>query len=159
MGRHSHPDDAAPESAPESESTPAPELIPPVADVRSRTTAVADLQLVLRNRRLLAACVAAAFVPFAVYFIVIVTSHEMHLWALFLGAPLVLAGVLVGAVLDRAYGRLSVTTAPAASTGPTAPAGRIGPVEPARDVTTEVSVPAAAAPAALSSHSVEGAHP
>jgi hypothetical protein len=137
MGRHSHPDES------ESESEP----IPPVVEVRSRTTAVADLQLVLRNPRLSAACAAAALVPFAVYFIVIVTSHKMHLWALFLGAPLILAGVLVGAVLDRAYGRLAEPGRPAVR------------VVPAVGVAVEVSGPASAAPAALSSHSVEGAHP
>jgi hypothetical protein len=132
MGRHSHPDDAEPQP------------IAPVAEARSRTSAVADLQLILRNRRLMAACIAASLVPFAVYFVVIVTSHEMHVWALFLGAPLILAGVLVGAVLDRAYGREAV---PAARTGP------------AFDVASEVSAPASVIPAGLSSHSAEGAHP
>jgi hypothetical protein len=140
MGRHSHPDDAEAE----------PQAIAPVAEVHSRTTAVADLQLMLRNPRLLAACIAAALVPFAVYFIVIVTSHKMHLWALFLGAPLILAGVLVGAVLDRAYSRLA---GPTVLTGPTVP------TVPAFDRAIEVSAPAAAAPAGLSSHSAEGAHP
>jgi hypothetical protein len=141
MGRHSHPDES------ESESEP----IPPVVEVRSRTTAVADLQLVLRNPRLSAACAAAALVPFAVYFIVIVMSHKMHLWALFLGAPLILAGVLVGAVLDRAYGRLAEPGRPAVRVVPAVGVG-VG-------VAVEVSGPASAAPAALSSHSVEGAHP
>ena len=34
---------------------------------------------------------------------VVIGLHQLHVWAIFLGAPLVLAGILVGAALDRAY--------------------------------------------------------
>ena len=57
-------------------------------------------------------------------------------WALFIGAPMVLAGVLVGALLDRAYARL--ITAPREA---------------------EVKVHASAIPAARASRAVEGVHP
>jgi hypothetical protein len=71
------------------------------------TSAVADLQLVLHSRRLLIACVLALVVPFGIYFGVIVGVGKLVDWALFLFAPMIVAGVAVGAVLDRAYARTS----------------------------------------------------
>jgi hypothetical protein len=99
MGRHSHPDEIEDEPA------------PPVA-VAKKTSAVADVQFVLHNPRVLVACFLAAAVPFALYLVVMISAGLMRDWALFLGAPLVLAGVLIGAVLDRAYGRLASTASP-----------------------------------------------
>jgi hypothetical protein len=69
------------------------------------TSAVADLQLVLHSRQLLIACVLAVVVPFGIYFGVMVGAGKLVDWALFLFAPMIVAGVAVGAVLDRAYAR------------------------------------------------------
>jgi hypothetical protein len=69
------------------------------------TSAVADLQLVLHSRPLLIACLLAVLVPFGIYFGVMVEIGKLVDWALFLFAPMVVAGVAVGAVLDRAYAR------------------------------------------------------
>jgi hypothetical protein len=91
MGRHSQPDELDDVHA------------FPATAVKS--SAVADLQLILHNPRLLAACLAAALMPFVCYFIVIAGLGDLHEWAVFLGVPLILAGVLVGAILDRAYER------------------------------------------------------
>ena len=112
MGRHSHPDDfESPELDPvEAARTAAairksaqPAKPPANTGSTNKTSPVADLQLVLHDRSLLRLCLVAALAPFVVYFAVVIGLHEMHWWAIFLGAPLVLAGVLVGAVLDRAY--------------------------------------------------------
>jgi hypothetical protein len=91
MGRHSQPDEV--------------DDVPEFAAAAVKSSAVADLQLVLHNPRLLAACLAAALMPFLCYFVVIVGLGDLHEWAVFLGVPLIAAGVLVGAVLDRAYER------------------------------------------------------
>jgi hypothetical protein len=126
MGRHSQPDDL--------DSEPAPDTAPNSAP---KTTAVADLHFLLRRPRLMLGCLLAAIAPFGAYFIVIAALHKMSDWALFIGAPMVLAGVLVGAVLDRAYARL--ITAPREA--------------------QPVKVPASAVPAGRGSRSIEGAHP
>jgi hypothetical protein len=67
------------------------------------TSTVADLQLLLRNRRLLMLCGAVVLVSFGVYFVLILALRKFDDWALFVFAPMVLSGVLVGALLDRAY--------------------------------------------------------
>jgi hypothetical protein len=133
MGRHTHPDDLDSELA--LDTGPGRDAAPITAP--PKTTAVADLQFLLRRPGLLLACLAAAIVPFGAYFATIADLHKMSDWALFIGAPMVLAGVLVGALLDRAYARL--ITAP-------------------REVQS-VTVPASAGPVVRGSRSVEGAHP
>jgi hypothetical protein len=108
MGRHTHPDDL---ESPEPDLDPilaarTAAAVPPSAQsakTPAKTSPVADLQLVLHDRRLLRLCLVAALTPFVAYFAVVVGLHQLHVWAIFLGAPLVLAGVLVGAILDRAY--------------------------------------------------------
>jgi hypothetical protein len=109
MGRHSHPDDfESPDFNPvEAAQTAAairksvPVAHPPPHP--SKTSPVADLQLVMHDRRLRRVCLVAAVAPFLAYFVVIIAVQQMHVWAIFIGAPLVLAGILIGAVLDRAY--------------------------------------------------------
>jgi hypothetical protein len=133
MGRHSHPDELDSEPAAES-TTPQP-----------KTTAVADLHFLLRRPGLLVVCLLAAVAPFGSYFAVMVGLHKMHEWALFLGAPMVLAGVLVGALLDRAYARLVAEPRPTAA----APA----------PVPAPVTGPASVVPVGLGSRSIEGARP
>ena len=71
------------------------------------TGAVADLHLVLHNRRLLIRCLAALAVPFVVFFVAISLASRMMDWALLIFAPMVLAGVLVGWQLERAHARLA----------------------------------------------------
>jgi hypothetical protein len=110
MGRHTHPDDIDDEPAP---------IEPPV----HKTSAVADLHLIMRNPRLLGVCAIVVVLPFICYFVVMISVHKMDDWALFIGAPMVLAGVLVGAVLDRAYSRLErdAPQSPSQSAPPVAP--------------------------------------
>jgi hypothetical protein len=94
MGRHSHPDDLLIE-----------EETAGAADPRVKTSAVADLQLVLHNPRLLASCLAAALAPFTIYVVVMLALGRLGSWPLLIGIPMVLAGVFVGALLDREYAR------------------------------------------------------
>src|ERR1700760_2615844 len=142
MGRHTHPDDVEDELG-----------APPIPEPRPRTSAVADLHLVVHNPRLLAGCAAAVAVPFAVYFIVIVSSHELHRWAL------ILAGGLAGAVLDRAYARAvpaqpgTVQPTTTVAPGKTAPLN----VQPAKLEPTPESAPLESS--SISARAAEGAHP
>lgn len=136
MGRHSHPDemddaDGADEPVTEADGERA---------VTPKTSAVADLQFLLHNPRLLAACSLAVLLPFACYFAVIVSLKKMGDWALFIGAPMVLAGVLIGALLDRAYSNEARAARRA-------------------ETIQQVTVPASAVPAARDSHSAEGVRP
>jgi hypothetical protein len=71
----------------------------------SSTSAVADLQLLLHNRRLLALCAATVVGAFGVYVLLLVVFGKMDDWALFIFAPMITAGVLVGALLDLAYAK------------------------------------------------------
>jgi hypothetical protein len=112
MGRHSHPDDLeSPELDPIEAARTAAAIrksaqlahASATAGRSAKTSPVADLQLVLHDRRLLRVCLVAAIAPFVVYFAVVIGLHQMRVWAIFLGAPLVLAGILIGGVLDRAY--------------------------------------------------------
>ena len=149
MGRHSHPDDdiGSPDPDP-GETADALAVIRAAAAPANgsaaaggrpgKTSAVADLQLVLHDSRLLATCLSVALAPFVCYFAVITAVDEMHVWAIFVGAPLVLAGILVGAVLDRAYAQSAEA------------------LDPAQRL---VTAPASAAPAEPDLRSVEGAHP
>jgi predicted lysophospholipase L1 biosynthesis ABC-type transport system permease subunit len=129
MGRHSHPDDfESPEFNPvEAAQTAAAirksaQLAHPPAHP-SKTSPVADLQLVMHDRRLRRVCLIAAVAPFLAYFVVIIALHEMHVWAIFIGAPLVLAGILIGAVLDRAYAQRGQPGEPAQTAPATAAIG------------------------------------
>jgi hypothetical protein len=161
MGRHSHPDDllddTLAEPAPDPDSSVAAENSPPVSTPQQpvlngsahaasapaatakvhKTSAVADLQLVLHRPRLLALCVVAAVLPFVVYFVVVFAVHKTHDWPLFVGAPLVLAGIMVGALLDREYSRANRSAAAAVAE------------LPADDAATDL---ASAAPATPDSH-------
>jgi hypothetical protein len=102
MGRHSHPEeDSDAELAQEDGQLASAE----------KTSAVADLQLVLHNPRLLIACALAVVVPLIGYFVTMTVLDKMHDWPLFVGVPLVLAGVLVGALLDHAYAQLPAAKA------------------------------------------------
>ena len=102
MGRHSVPDDdedaadddVAQDAAPE--SPPAP---------RPRSGTGADLELLRRDRTLRARAAAAAVVPLFVYVIVMVVIRRFDAFLIWVWVPVVLAGVLVGAMLDRAHAR------------------------------------------------------
>jgi hypothetical protein len=73
----------------------------------SSSSAVADLQMLIHNRRLLLLSIGAAILPFVVFFLVLIIVSKVHQWALFVAAPLILAAVLVGAIVDHAYARES----------------------------------------------------
>jgi hypothetical protein len=145
MGRHSHPDDfESPELDPIEAARTAAAIRksaqppPATAGSSAKTSPVADLQLVLHDRRLLRLCLVAAIAPFVVYFAVVIGLHQMHVWAIFLGAPLVLAGILIGAVLDRAYAQRAQ---PVQSTQSTQAAERdqsAGAISPASAVPAEL---------------------
>jgi hypothetical protein len=133
MGRHSHPD----------ELDDAVDSVDVVPVAPPKTTAVADVQFLLHNPRVLIACLIAAIVPFICYFTVMIGQSRMASWAVYVGAPLVLAGVLVGTVLDRAYARREAALRAAhADTGP---------------IMTEVVAAAPGSAGAQNSRSVEGA--
>jgi hypothetical protein len=116
MGRHSVPDEEVVERENDAEIAS-----PSIPAVSAKTSAVADLQLVLHNPRLLFTCMAAVSLPFAIYFIVLMTLGRLAVWPVFIGAPMVLAGILVGAVLDHAYHQLAKSRAASASVTPTMP--------------------------------------
>jgi hypothetical protein len=103
MGRHSHPDEVGDDGASEVSRLSNTASLAHSA----KTSAVADLQLVLHNPQLLLRALIAAALPFGCYFAVMVGLQKMSDWALFIGAPMVLSGVLVGALLDNAYSRVS----------------------------------------------------
>lgn len=110
MGRHSVPDDdddepdagVAQETAPEAPPEVSP-AAPPAP--RPRTGTGADLELLRSDRTLRARAAAAAVVPLFVYVIVMVVIRRFDAFLIWVWVPVVLAGVLVGAMLDRAHAR------------------------------------------------------
>jgi hypothetical protein len=90
MGRHSQPDD------PDDDAALGVQEAGQLSNAE-KTSAVADLQLVLHNPRLLAACAFAIVLPLAGYFVAMIALDKMAKWPLFVGVPMVLAGVLVRA--------------------------------------------------------------
>jgi hypothetical protein len=171
MGRHSVDEDAAEDlAAREIASTGPTAPTALTAPVLAKTSAVADLQLVLHNTNLLRACLAAAVVPFVIYVVVLVVLGRTGSWALFLGAPMVLAGIGIGALLDRAYDELAASksskltpsiesiestdrVAAEADADPTASTV----TAPAAPTTPAVTTPSAMTPVSIASES-EAAH-
>jgi hypothetical protein len=109
---------------PQLEAPDAPPALPPAPAQPSAAPARAtgaDLRLVRQHRDVLIWCAAALLLPFVAYVVALqITGHLASRTALiFLFAPLITAGVLVGLALDighRRHGR-------AASDGPPAPDG------------------------------------
>jgi Flp pilus assembly protein TadB len=71
---------------------------------RPRGTA-ADLRLLRGSSGLRVQAAAAVIVPFVLYVVVIAVLGRTDRLLVFLGAPVILAGLLFGAVLDRAHRR------------------------------------------------------
>jgi hypothetical protein len=67
----------------------------------------ADLHLLRTSRALRVRCAAAVIAPFAVFTIVLVLLGRTDVYLIWIWIPTVLAGVLVGALLDAAHRRLS----------------------------------------------------
>jgi hypothetical protein len=78
---------------------------------RERATQ-ADLRLLREHPALRARCVAAALAPFVIYTIVLFALAEVHIYVLWLWAPIITAGILVGTVLDAAHRRLDKAAEP-----------------------------------------------
>jgi hypothetical protein len=72
----------------------------------------ADLRLLRTDARLRAWAVAAVLGPFVAYFLLVLAIGRTDRFVLFVWAPIVLAGILLGAVLDIGHRR--VAAAPAA---------------------------------------------
>lgn len=113
---------APPPGPPQLEAPDAPPALPPAPAQPSAAPARAtgaDLRLVRQHRDVLIWCAVALLLPFVAYVVVLqITGHLASRTALiFLFAPLITAGVLVGLALDighRRHGR-------AASDGPSGP--------------------------------------
>jgi hypothetical protein len=120
MGRHSAPDEpdegatAVPNSAElpvpqgrhyaaDSEEAGGPQPAVPSEPPRRERATQADLRLLREHPALRARCIAAALVPFVVYTVVLFALARAHIYVLWLWAPIIAAGVLVGAVLDAAH--------------------------------------------------------
>ncbi len=72
---------------------------------------VEDLRLLVSTRRLLLTSIAAVVAIFGVYFGLLVVLDRSRDWLLLLIIPAGLAGVAVGALLDRAHSARSETSA------------------------------------------------
>lgn len=78
---------------------------------RERATQ-ADLRLLREHPALRARCVAAALAPFVIYTVVLFALARVHIYVLWLWAPIIAAGILVGAVLDAAHKRIDRAAGP-----------------------------------------------
>lgn len=114
MGRHSVPDDrddepvvavATPAEPASERAKPLPATAPETPPARPRTGTGADLELLRRDRTLRARAAAAAVVPLFLYVIVMIVIGRFDAFLIWVWVPVVLAGVLVGALLDRAHAR------------------------------------------------------
>lgn len=90
-------------------------------DVRAGT--VEDLRLLVSRRGLWLTSLAAVVLIFVLYFVVLVALGRQRDWLLLLIIPAGLAGVAVGALLDRAHKVV----------GPVGPVGPLAPVGPSAD--------------------------
>ena len=130
MGRHSVPDDDdsddrgvdgvdgvdgadGAERAEPAADRPLPPPAPPAGKVRSGTAA--DLELLRRDRALRARAAAAAVVPLFAYVIVMLVIGRFDAFLIWIWIPVVAAGVLVGAFLDRAHAARARRTRAAAA--------------------------------------------
>lgn len=127
MGRHSVPDDEGDEDLPRAPQARAATQEGDVADgadtaaggpgtppavaprpgaaepPRRRSGTAADLDLLRHDRSLRARTAAAAIVPMLLYVIVLLVMRRFDVFLIWLWVPVVAAGVLVGAFLDRAH--------------------------------------------------------
>ncbi|MDT4892896.1 MAG: hypothetical protein QOE97_1931 [Pseudonocardiales bacterium] len=109
MGRHSAPDDGE-DRAGAAGAGPSKH-----AGSSARSNSADDLHLLRTNSSLRARCAAAVAVPFLLYTLIMVVLAQGRLYLLWVWVPTVLAGILVGALLDQAHRRANRPTEPAAS--------------------------------------------
>jgi cytochrome c oxidase subunit IV len=88
-------------------AAPDPEPAPRVrrADDSEATSAVADLHVMLHNRRLLGLSILTALLTGCGYAIVLMALGRLHDWLLFVVFPAIVVGCTVGAMLDGVYKR------------------------------------------------------
>lgn len=111
MGRHSAPDDddtanAAASAAGSSATTTTPaqdESVGTGPASAHQSGTHADLQMLRENPALRARCIAAAVVPFLLYTVVLVVVGRADLYLVWVWIPIVLAGILVGTMLDLGH--------------------------------------------------------
>jgi hypothetical protein len=95
MGRHSAPDGE------EVAGEPSAEPLVERPDARASESGTAtDLRMLRENPAVRARCIAAAVVPFLLYSVVMIVLGRAGAFLLWVWIPIVVAGVLVGAMLD-----------------------------------------------------------
>jgi hypothetical protein len=77
----------------------------PAEPVRTESDTQADLRLLRESNAVRAQCLAALVVSFALYTVVLLVISHLGSYLFWIWVPIVLAGVLVGAVLDTAHKR------------------------------------------------------
>lgn len=122
MGRHSRPEDLEESGEPDdasgvvevdddagrhlatADTGPVPVVREPVARKGSHGTA-ADLRLIRERADVRNRCIAAVLVPFIVYSVALLLAGAISAYLIWIFAPTILAGLLVGATLDHAHKR------------------------------------------------------
>lgn len=90
---------------------PEPTTAGPVTEQpRSERGSQADLRLLRERPAVRAQCLGAVLAPFVVYTVVLFVIDKVDDYVLWLWAPIIAAGVLVGAVLDAAHKRVNRPT-------------------------------------------------
>jgi hypothetical protein len=89
----------------------APPQTPPAAaghapTKRAPSGTQADLNLLRQHPAVRAQCAAAVLVPFVIYTVVMVVISRTDVYLVWIWLPIVSAGILLGAFLDRAHRRL-----------------------------------------------------
>lgn len=75
----------------------------PDAARRGHSGTAEDLELLRRDRALRARAAAAAIAPMFLYALVLLVMRRFDVFLIWVWVPVVLSGVLVGALLDRAH--------------------------------------------------------
>jgi|KBSSwiStaDraftv2_1062776.scaffolds.fasta_scaffold30443_7 hypothetical protein len=112
MGRHSAPDEEEQLEAAATDPLPVPSQhtsplgpLPLAAPAAPLSSSRSDLRLLRLHPSLRARCLAALIVPFLLYTLVLVIISRTDVYLIWLWIPTVLAGALVGHLLDRAHKR------------------------------------------------------
>jgi hypothetical protein len=102
-GRHSHPERPQVTAV---EDDPVEAAVDDAAAGRRHHGSTAhDLRLVRQHPEVRNRCLAALLVPFVIYTVVMFATGALSSYAIWVFAPTVAAGVLVGYVLDHAHNR------------------------------------------------------
>lgn len=108
---------AAAQPAAASPSAAAPPLAGAGAKPRRESGTRSDLRLLRGSSSLRARCIAGVLVPFLVYTVVLVVMARTGIYLIWLWAPTVTAGVLVGAFLDLAHRQAAAPAEPGDDAG------------------------------------------